>query len=147
MATQTYSMETLSAETGIAARTLRSWIGRRLLPKPIGRSRAARYDESHALRARVIERLRNGGHTLRAIRSRIAPLSPSELTALLPNKRLVDEHGVPPPPPATNYPFTMCEVVELMPGLKLMVEPNSGPASRRIADEICRHYSMRPTRS
>jgi DNA-binding transcriptional MerR regulator len=84
MAIKTYSIEMLSAETGIAARTLRSWVGHRVLPKPAGKTRAARYDENHVLRARVIQRLRERGDPLTVIRRIIAPLARSAQVALAP---------------------------------------------------------------
>ncbi len=40
-----------------------------------------------------------------------------------------------------SYPFATWEVVQLIDGLTLLVNPQRGPAIRRLADEIYRHYS------
>ena len=153
MATKTYSIEMLSAETGIAARTLRSWIGHRVLPRPAGKTRAARYDENHVLRARVIRHLRERGDPLTVIRRIIAPLSTAQLTSLLPARSVVEAGGsareqtlmeseLAPAPVVANYPSVAWETVELMPGLLLMVKPDGPPAVKRTAGEIWRHYGL-----
>lgn len=141
MATPPYSIQVLQAESGIPARTLREWIRRRLLPKPSGRGRAARYDDRHLVRARVVQHLRIRDESLAAIRARIAALSEQQLLSLLPPApRPTTPEGVPLPPPAPTYPSISWEVVHLMDGISLMVNPNRGPAVRRIADEIYRYY-------
>jgi hypothetical protein len=51
--------------------------------------------------------------------------------------------GVPAPPPAPMYPSVAWQVVTLMDGLVLMVNPNKGALLERIADEIYRLYGNR----
>ncbi len=140
MAERTYSIDELAAECGINARTLRSWVTSKALPKPVGQGRAARYSAGHLLRARVIAQLRQRGESLQAIRGRIASLSPAQLNVLLTAPREVD--SAQQPPPAPTYPFAQWQMVQLMPGMALMVHSDGGPALRRIADEIYRHYNI-----
>jgi DNA-binding transcriptional MerR regulator len=151
----TYSIQALQAQSGVSARTLRHWVREKVLPKPFGRGRGARYDDRHVLRARVIHRLRATRLSLPAIRARIDKLSEPELLALVapepsatttiavpapvPAQQSPAE-AAPSPPPAPTYPSSAWEVVELMDGLLLMVAGSKGPALRRIADDIYRYY-------
>lgn len=147
MATGTFTIEVLQAETGVTLRTLRHWIRRKLLPKPIGRGRAARYDSRHLVRAHVIQDLRGKRLGLNAIHRRIASLSEEQLLAMLPPRpRALTPEGVPAPPPPPTYPSVTWEMIALMDGLTLMVNPSKGPALRRIADEIYRYYGAPPVR-
>ena len=52
MAVGSYSIQQLQAETGVSARNLRYWIRLKLVPKPLGRGRGARYDDRHLVRVR-----------------------------------------------------------------------------------------------
>jgi hypothetical protein len=75
------------------------------------------------------------------IRARLGGLDAQALLALVPAApRVVSADGVPAPPPAPSYPRTRWEVVTLLDGLVLMVNPERGPALQRIADDIFRHY-------
>jgi DNA-binding transcriptional MerR regulator len=133
-----FTIQELTAKTGVPARTLRHWIREKLVPKPNGRGRGARYDERHLIRTRVVQHLR-ATMSLRAIRSQIAAVSDEELAKLVPPVRAMTPEGLPAPPPAPTYPSTLWEVVHLMDGLVLMVNPTK-PVVRRIADEIYRYY-------
>jgi hypothetical protein len=95
-------------------------------------------------RARLIQHLRAARLSLEAIRRRIAPLSDEQVRALLPPEpRAVAPDGVPPPPPAPTYPSVPWQVVTLMDGLVLLVNPNRGAVLQRIAAEIYHHYGMK----
>lgn len=147
MAATTYSMKELEKNTGVQARTLRHWIRQKLLPRPLGTGRAARYLESHLRRAKAIAAMRAQGRSLRTIRARLSQLSEEQLLALVPTpRRALTAEGVPQPPPAPSYPAVSWELVTLADGLVLMVNPGAGPLVRRIADEIYRHYSAPPQR-
>lgn len=143
MAVGTFTMQSLEQQTGVSARTLRHWIRQKVMPKPIGRGRGARYDDRHVVRARAVQHLRTSGRlSLAAIRSRISPLSDEQVLALIPPlPRPTTPDGVPVPPPAPTYPAQTWEVVVLMDGLLLMVNPSQGAVLRRIADEIYRYYA------
>jgi DNA-binding transcriptional MerR regulator len=143
MATITLSMQELSAQSGVTARTLRHWIHEGVLPQPMGRGRAARYGTHHVLRAQATQALRRAGNSLSAARRKLAAMSPEELGAYAPKPvRVTDAHGVPAAPPAPSYPCDHWEIVQLMDGMVLMVNPRRGPALQRIADAIYRHYAI-----
>jgi DNA-binding transcriptional MerR regulator len=141
--TQTYGMRELQGLVGVQPRTLRHWVKKRLLPKPVGRGRGARYTQGHVLRAKVIRQLRAKGLSLGAIRTKLEALSEEQLVVLLPREQpngLTGE-GMPGPPPATTYPFVSWEVVTLMDGLVLLVNGSKAPGLRRVVDDIYRHYA------
>jgi len=140
----TYSMQSLQAASEVSARTLRHWIRRGLLPRPLGRGRGARYDENHLMRARVVRQLRTERLSLRAVQRRMSGLSEAELRAVLPapSPQLTVE-GLPEPPTAPTYPSVTWETVSLMDGLVLMVNTSRGALLRRVADDIYRHYGIR----
>lgn len=143
----TYTGQELQVRCGVSARTLRHWIRQKVVPKPIGRGRGARYDEGHLIRARIVQHLRNQRVSLHAIRSRIESLSEDQLLALLPPEpRATTPEGLPMPPPPPTYPFQTWEMVHLMDGLFLMVNPTKGEVVRRIADEVHRYYGSSPAR-
>jgi DNA-binding transcriptional MerR regulator len=141
MGNGTYTIQVLLAELGISARTWRHWIRQKLVPRPIGRGRGARYDSRHLTRGRAVKALKSRGTSLRRIRGRIESLSEPELAALVPPlPRPTTPEGLPLPPPPPTYPSVTWEIVELMDGLALMVNPNRGELLRRVADDIFRHY-------
>jgi DNA-binding transcriptional MerR regulator len=148
MASTTFYMRELAEQTGVLPRTLRHWIRKKLLPKPFGKGRAARYDAGHALRARVISQLRAQRRSLHAIRAMLEKSTDEQLQALLPPRRVaVTAEGIPIPPPPPSYPATAWEIVVLTDGLVLMVNTTKGPLLRRVAAEIYRHYSSPTDRS
>jgi DNA-binding transcriptional MerR regulator len=83
-------MEYTAAEivevTGVALRTIRLWSERRLLPPPLGRGPGTRYTEDHRVLICAIAKLRTETHQLKAIKKRIAKLSPAELLLLIGEK-------------------------------------------------------------
>lgn len=136
-------MQSLQAATEVSARTLRHWIRRGVLPRPLGRGRGARYGEDHLLRARVARQLRAQRLSLRAIQRRMSGLSEADLRALLPPPVLKQTaEGLPAPPPAPSYPAVLWETVVLMDGLVLMVSTSRGALLRRIANDIYQHYRL-----
>jgi DNA-binding transcriptional MerR regulator len=147
----TMSMRELAAAAGLSPRALRSWVGRGIVARADGRGRAARYDERHLVQARAAVRLRSQGMTLQDVRWRLRAATEAELERLgapLPPKPVPAPAAAPalvPPsePPAPSYPALACEVVRLMDGLTLLVEPHKGPLVRHIADAIYRHYGLR----
>jgi DNA-binding transcriptional MerR regulator len=141
MGNGTYTIQVLLQDLGITARTWRHWTRQKVVPRPIGKGRGARYDSRHLMRGRAVKALLSRGTSLRRIRGRIETLSEQELAALAPPPpRPTTPQGVPLPPPPPTYPSVTWEVVQLMDGLALMVNPNRGELLRRIADDIFRHY-------
>jgi DNA-binding transcriptional MerR regulator len=146
MAAKTYNIRELQGMTGVQPRTVRHWIRQKLIPKPLGTGRGARYTDAHVLRARVIQQLRAKRHSLRTIRARLGQLSPEQMEAMLPrprDERLTPE-GIPAPPPPPTYPASSWELVPLMDGLFLMVSTGKAPGLRRVANEIYRYYGGLP---
>ncbi len=80
----TYTLDELAAETGIEARTIRSYIERGLLPSAQSRGRGATYLPDHLDRLRVIKMLRRAwpNLTLAEIRIRLQQLTPENIRAL-----------------------------------------------------------------
>lgn len=96
MAIGAYTIEQLQKESGVSPRSLRYWIRLKLVPKPIGRGRGARYDDRHLIRARLIAHLRSSRMKIAAIRARIGSRSDEELLPLLPPRpRATTPDGVP----------------------------------------------------
>jgi hypothetical protein len=82
--------------------------------------------------------------TLRAVRARLEGLTDDQLRALAPPQKPVTPEGVPLPPPKIDYPSVPWEVVDLMPGLVLLVNAAQGELVKRVASEIYHHYSVAP---
>lgn len=141
MPSSTYTAQQLLSAAGVNVRTLRHWIAAKVVPKPLGRGRGARYTEAHLLRVKVVRQLRAARLSLRQIGARIGTLSDEQLLALLPPEpRATTSDGVPVPPPPPSYPATTYEAIFLMEGMVLLVQPEKGSALRRIANEIYRYY-------
>jgi DNA-binding transcriptional MerR regulator len=144
MAGVTYDMDELERKSGVGARTIRNWIGRRLLPRARGAGRAARYDERHLLRVCAIKALRDQDVDLASIRKRISDLDDAGLQALVTSRTRPALPTTPPAPPVEpTFPVAHMEIVELMDGLVLMIDPSKGKVLRRVAADIYQHYSHR----
>ena len=96
-----WSLRELSALTGVAARSIRLYLQRELLPRPPFMASATRYHRSQLVWLLAIRRLRAAEKlTLAAIRTRLLALSAPELeafaTASLPPGALADALGVRP---------------------------------------------------
>jgi DNA-binding transcriptional MerR regulator len=142
MPTVTYTMPELESASGISARTIRKYMSMAMLPRGSGQGRGARYDERHLRRVRLIHQLRAQGEKLTAIRLRLQKLSEAELDAMLLETRPITAPTELPPSPVTPfYPHKPCEIVELMDGLTLTVDPNKGELVKRVAAAIYRHYA------
>jgi DNA-binding transcriptional MerR regulator len=68
----TYTKQEVMARSGLPDRTIRNYIRRGLLPRPVGYGLAAEYDEDHMVRAVTIGRLRADGIQIDAIADQIA---------------------------------------------------------------------------
>ena len=142
MTTTAITMQRLEQLAGVRARTLRHWIRKKLLPKPLGRGRGARYTDEHVLRAGLIRQLRSQHASFRAISAKLAQMSEVEMLAAQPRPVApASAESVPPPPPAPSYPFRPWEVITLLDGVVLLVNASGNPGLRRIADEIYRYYA------
>ncbi len=96
----TYTKQDVMARSGLPDRTIRNYIKRGLLPRPVGHGLAAEYDEDHMVRAVTIGRLRAERIQIDAIADQIAGWKTSQF------KRFVartnpDEPEEAAPPPAS----------------------------------------------
>ena len=84
MSENSYSLNELADATGIAARTIRSYIERGLLPGAQARGRAATYSKEHLSRLRVISSLRRArpNISLSEIRIALQQLNPEQIHGL-----------------------------------------------------------------
>ena len=77
---QLYTISQLEEVSGVPRRTIHFYVKEGLLPSPGGRGRSARYAETHRLRLRLVELLKESTHLrLQGIREYIEPLSLDEL--------------------------------------------------------------------
>ena len=67
-----YTIDELSARSGVPSRTIRFYQAKGVLPPPRKRGRVAVYDDAHAERLRVVGELQDKGLSLRAIRDIIS---------------------------------------------------------------------------
>jgi DNA-binding transcriptional MerR regulator len=63
-----YTIDDLSAMTGVPSRTIRFYQAKGALPSPTRRGRIAYYDERHVERLKLVARMQDRGLSLRAIR-------------------------------------------------------------------------------
>lgn len=145
MPVTTYEMSELEKVSGMSPRTIRKYIRMSLLPRGRGKGPATVYDERHMRRLKAICALRAQGVKLSAIKTRLHATSDDELNALLGVESVPKAPAREPDAPVTpTYPSRACEIVELMDGLTLTVDPNKGQVVQRIAAAIYRHYAIRP---
>lgn len=140
-----YTLEALESESGVPARTIKEWIRKNVLTRPLGIGRASYYSEHHVAAARVVRHMRAAGAPLAVIRQRIHGQTVDELKALVPSSaggddsasRLADganeEHA------GVAAPRQVLQAMEVMEGLTLLVNADREGA-RRVAEEICRRY-------
>jgi len=88
-------MQHLIEQSGLAARTIRHYVERGLIPRPRGLGPAAEYDEEHLARAVAIARMRARGMSVDAIAEHVRGWTTARF------KRYVrDTDPAPEPPPA-----------------------------------------------
>lgn len=80
---KSYAIRELASLAGVTPRAVRSWTSRGLVARPIGRARAARYNDEHLLRVRIIRKLRADGLALYQVRRYLRDHSPEQLAALV----------------------------------------------------------------
>ena len=78
-----YAIAELASLAGVTPRTIRYYVSVGLIPPPDQAGRAARYDEDHLRRIRLIRLLQDQHLPLAAIRSRLGALSEQEVAAAL----------------------------------------------------------------
>ena len=153
----TYKLEDLAREAGVAARTVRYYVQRGLLPPPEFRGRDTTYGVEHLLRLRAVKRLQEAHLPLDEIQARLEGASHAELEKLagaevtiavpLPPVEVEGSHPYRSPPrrrpPDPGPEGETWRRLELAPGVELHVRADAGPEARRVAREIESQY--RPT--
>ena len=138
METQTYEIQDLVEQSGVARRTIYFYVQQGLLPPPSGAGLAARYAEEHLLRLRLIPLLRQEGLRLDQIRGRLAGMGLEEMRALLESSA----QNSPPLPavrePLSSYPASgqACVRYDLPGGVVLLVPAGLNPKHRILVEQI-----------
>lgn len=91
-------MQDLIEQSGLAARTIRHYVERGLIPRPRGLGPAAEYDEEHLARAVAIARMRARGMSVDAIAEHVDGWTTARFKRYV---RDTDPAPEPPPAPAT----------------------------------------------
>ena len=76
-----FSIDELSAESGIVPRTIRYYITQGMIPPAHGRGASATYDRRHLLRLKLITELKSEFKPLDAIKQELSGLSTEDLEA------------------------------------------------------------------
>lgn len=102
-----WTISELATQAGVTSRTIRFYTLEGLLPPPDARTRYALYGETHLLRLRLIQRLKEAYLPLTAIREQLERLSDAEIQALLDEPagqgaRFESAKAVPAPPPGVR---------------------------------------------
>ena len=150
----TYKLEELAREAGVAARTVRYYVQRGLLPAPAFRGKDTTYDEKHLLRLRAIKCLQQVHLPLDAIQSRILAASPKELEAIVsgmvqlqaplaPPARLLPEPEAEPEEEEKLDGGSVWGRFEIVPGIELHVKGDASAKVKRIARKILKKYRDR----
>lgn len=156
-AVTTYKLEDLGREAGVAARTVRYYVQRGLLPAPEFRGKDTTYGEEHLLRLRAIRRLQDVHLPLDEIQARLDGASRAELERLARGDGALDPQSPEaesrgwhpyrsPPPPRHERAAETWQRVELTPGVELFVRTDASAEARRIAREIQSQYGSTATK-
>lgn len=109
-----YSLSDLCSVSGVTPRTVRYYVSQGLLRPPTGSGPAARYDDGHRDRLRMIRRLQRDHLPLAEIRSRLDALTDAEVAGLL---------AEPPPPMDSAAEY----IARLLAGRGVVPAPRPAP--------------------
>lgn len=136
MSTQKFSLEELSALAGLPIRTVRFYIQKGLLDRPVGQRKAAYYTSEHARQLLEIEKWKRAGVALDAIRDIMSG----------------DPRGAAiPPRPKQSGDIRVWSHIWLAPGLELHLDPKelgleSDQIRRLAADVLALVDSLKTTK-
>lgn len=152
-----YKLDDLAREAGVAARTVRYYVQRGLLPAPEFRGKYTTYADLHLVRLRAIKRLQEAHLPLDAIQARLDGASPGELDRIARGEgtlagaaeptpdRAARPDRIPAAPRRHDPGGETWRRIELAPGVELFVRADAGAEARRIAREIQSQYGSTPT--
>lgn len=143
-----YKLDELAEASGVAARTVRYYVQRGLLPAPDFRGSQTTYDDDHLVRLRAIKRLQDERLSLDEIEARLAHASRGEIAAIADGTK--KSHGAskarapsspyreaPPVAPSKAPPRVEAwERIVLFPGVELHVKSDASVEARRAALEV-----------
>ncbi len=138
-----YKLDELATAAGVAARTIRYYVQRGLLPAPEFRGKDTAYGREHLLRLQAIRRLQALHLPLGEIQARLSALTLAGLAELAsgtdPSK---PRRGARVAPVAAPVPVMgeRWERVILTPGLELHLRADAGPHARALALAIQRAH-------
>jgi hypothetical protein len=98
-----YLIADLVERTGLAPRTIRSYIALKIVPPPVGNGPAAVYGDEHVLRLVAATRLRAEGASLNAVAAKLGTMSMAQVRAYVrkTEPRPADPAPAAPPQPAS----------------------------------------------
>lgn len=147
-------MSELAALVGVTPRTIRYYLQKGLLPRPKFYGTATRYARPALLRALSIRQMQHDEHLpLDAIKTRLAHMSAEDVevyaTAKLTAGPAATALGIARPPVAPTtlaepetpprYASEKWDVVQLLPGLSLLVKSDGSPLVKKLAQQIYDH--------
>lgn len=138
-ASETFDLKSLSADTGVAPRTVHFYVQQGLLPPPVGAGRAARYTAVHRDRLTLIRRLQDQHQPLAEIRKYLDRIPDAMLGTVAstpaPRPKSAAEYirsVLGPPPVGRSAPRAM--PLEYASPPLLDAAPRSAPRQRRDVD-------------
>jgi DNA-binding transcriptional MerR regulator len=143
MKKDSYEIQELVELSGVPRRNIYFYVQQGLLPPPAGAGLAARYNEEHLLRLRLIPQLRGQGLRLDQIREQFISLSPAELEGMMARPLAAPRIERPVlPRPQVGQP---CTRFDLPGGIVLIVPAGIAPEYRLVAERILRAADDRGT--
>ena len=147
----TYKLDELAEKAGVAARTVRFYVQRGLLPAPDFRGKDTTYGPDHLVRLRAIKRLQEAHLPLEEIQARLAAATPAERERLA-NQPVTLEVDLPPvgrrrqrtgESVSAAAPETWRRIT-LAPGLELHVRADAPASTHRLAAGIQSRTATQP---
>lgn len=135
-----YKLDELATAAGVAARTIRYYVQRGLLPAPEFRGKDTAYGREHLLRLQAIRKLQAQHLPLDEIQARLVALTPGELAALAsgadPATPVRPVASTPRPQPSERW-----QRITLAPGLELHVRADADARTHALALAIERAHA------
>ena len=137
MTSEAMKLDELADASGVAARTVRYYVQRGLLPAPAFRGKDTAYGREHLLRLKAIRRLQEQHLPLDVIQAQLAGASDEELAGIADGRAATTASGsaVTNDAAATSKATTRA-VTRIAPGLELHLDANAPTESRVLAQQL-----------
>lgn len=129
-------LDELADASGVAARTVRYYVQRGLLPAPAFRGKDTAYGREHLLRLKAIRRLQDQHLPLDVIQAQLAGVTEDELTALANGETRQRVPAAPTQRPTPTSAAAVTKATRIAPGLELHLDANAPAASRELAQRL-----------